>query len=85
MIQPKEAEQRFRRAAAADPGFTMARIMTAWASLYAHNGEAPALAIAISDSITNLQLPPLDRAMVEHQAAVFRNDYAAAYKRRQRP
>jgi tetratricopeptide (TPR) repeat protein len=83
-IQPDEAEKRFRLAAARDSGFVMARIMAAWANSYAHNGEANDLALAISDSVASLVLPALDRAMVEHQMAVFRRDYAVAYEKARR-
>jgi DNA-binding SARP family transcriptional activator len=80
----QDAEQRFRLATVRDPDFIMARIMTAWANFYRHNGQVSTSALAIADSVAAGDMPPLDRAMVEHQAAVFRSDYAAAYEKAER-
>ena len=63
-------------AAARDTGFTMATVLAAWASYYA--GQ-PGTADSLARSLQPRLLPPLDRAMVDHQLMVFKGDLAGEY------
>ena len=75
-LEPSAATAHFR-AAARDTGFTMALIMTAWSNYYAGD-------VRSADSIARLLQPrslhPFDRAMVNHQVAVFDKNVPAAYE-----
>jgi DNA-binding SARP family transcriptional activator/tetratricopeptide (TPR) repeat protein len=75
-IQPSNAALHFV-AAARDTGFTMALVLAAWANVYA--GQAHA-ADSIVRSLQPRRLPTLDRALVNHLAAVLSHNLAAEYE-----
>jgi DNA-binding SARP family transcriptional activator len=74
-LQPGAAAPHFL-AAARDTGFTMAMVMAAWAN---YDAGQRGTADSIGQVLQPRRLPPLDRAMVDHQVLAFKSDLAAEY------
>jgi DNA-binding SARP family transcriptional activator/tetratricopeptide (TPR) repeat protein len=74
-IQPGNAAPHFVEAAR-DTGFTMALVLAAWSDIDAERAQ---VADSIVKSLQPRRLPPLDRALVNHLAAVLNHDLAVEY------